>query len=146
MADPGGALRVSGTLTIPAVELGWRFSRSSGPGGQSVNTSDSRVELVWDVHASTAVTEHQRARILTRLGRDDGAGPIVVVAAEHRSQLRNREAARDRLAELLRAAIAPPSPRRRPTRPSRSSVERRLTGKRRRSQAKRTRRPPGQDE
>jgi ribosome-associated protein len=137
----GDGLAVNGSVLIPEAELGWRFSRSSGPGGQGVNTTDSRVELVFDVAASTAFTPDQRDRILQRLSRRLVDGVVTVVAAEHRSQLRNREAARIRLAAMLRAALAPDPPHRRPTRPSRAARERRLADKRRRTLTKRLRRP-----
>lgn len=138
MAD----LRVTPGVTVPAAELGWRFSRSSGPGGQGVNTTDSRAELVFDVARSTALSQAQRRRALRRLRPRLRDGMLVVAASEHRSQLRNRDAARRRLADLLAAAIAPPPPRRRPTTPTRASVERRLAAKRRRSDVKRSRRGP----
>jgi ribosome-associated protein len=137
----GDGLAVSGSVLIPEAELGWRFSRSSGPGGQGVNTTDSRVELVFDVAASTAFTPDQRERVHQRLSRRLVDGAVTVVAAEHRSQLRNREAARIRLAAMLRAALAPDPPNRRPTRPSRAARERRLADKRRRTLTKRLRRP-----
>lgn len=119
-------------LVIPEGELVERFSRSPGPGGQSVNTTDSRVELEFDVAASSALTEEQRARLLARL-----PGPVVtVVASEHRSQHRNRVAARERLADRLREALAPPPPPRRPTKPTRGSQRRRLEDKRQRGETK----------
>jgi len=124
---------------VPEAELRWRFSRASGPGGQGVNTTDSRVELIFDVAASTAFTPAQRDRILQRLSGRLVDGSLTVVAAEHRSQLRNREAARARLAAILRQALAADPPTRRPTRPSRAARERRLTDKRRRSEVKRFR-------
>jgi len=127
-------------VLIPEAELGWRFSRSSGPGGQGVNTTDSRVELIFDVAASTALTEQQRARVLQRLSNRLVNGVLTVVASEYRSQLRNREAARARLDAMLRAALAPDPPTRRPTRPSRAARERRLADKRRRMLIKRLRR------
>jgi ribosome-associated protein len=133
-------LRVTRSVVVPEGELTWRFSRSSGPGGQSVNTADSRVELSLDVERTSALGPVQRARALERLSRRLVDGVLTVVASEHRSQLRNREAARERLAKVLAAAIAPPPAARRPTRPSRRSVERRLAAKRRRSQTKRLRR------
>lgn len=135
------ALPVGGSVSVPEAELRWRFSRASGPGGQGVNTTDSRVELVFDVAGSTAFTEAQRARILDRLAGRLVEGVVTVVATEHRAQLRNREAARLRLAAMLRDALAPDPPTRRPTRPSRAARERRLTEKRRRTQTKRLRRP-----
>jgi ribosome-associated protein len=119
-------------LVVPADELVERFSRSSGPGGQSVNTTDSRVELVLDVAASAALSPQQRDRVRAALGADR----ITVVAAEHRSQHRNRVAARERLADRLRAALAPPPLPRVPTKPSSSAQRRRVEGKRRRAQVK----------
>lgn len=127
------------SVSIPETELRWRFSRASGPGGQGVNTTDSRVELAFDVVASTALTPVQRARLVQRLGPRLINGVLTVVAAEHRSQLRNRGAARARLAAILHDALTPDPPRRRPTRPSRAARERRLADKRRRSEVKRFR-------
>lgn len=127
-------------MLIPERELGWRFSRSGGPGGQGVNTTDSRVELIFDVAASTTLTEQQRARVLQRLSNRLVDGVLTVVASEYRSQLRNRDAARARLAAMLRAALAPEPPTRQPTRPSRAARERRLADKRRRMLIKRLRR------
>jgi ribosome-associated protein len=123
-------------LTIPASELVERFSRSPGPGGQSVNTTDSRVELVYDVRGSAALTEAQRRRAERRLARQLVGGTVVVVASEHRSQHRNRIAARERLAGLLRDAVAPPPPPRRATKPTKGSQRRRLVAKRQRGQTK----------
>jgi len=128
---------------IPAAELGWRFSRASGPGGQGVNTTDSRVELVFDLAASQALPDPLRQRALTRLQTRLVAGVLVVVAAEHRSQWLNRQAAQKRLAELLRQAIAPPPPIRRRTRPTKGSQERRLAAKNRRGAIKAQRRGGG---
>jgi ribosome-associated protein len=139
-------LPIEGTLVIPAVELGWRFSRASGPGGQGVNTTDSRVELVFDLGASQALPEPLRQRALARLQGRLVAGVLVVVAAEHRSQWLNRQAAQKRLAELLRQAIAPPPPIRRRTKPTRGSQERRLASKNRRGAIKAQRRGGGQAE
>jgi ribosome-associated protein len=136
--DVSGDLVVDHRLTIPAAELRWRFSRSSGPGGQSVNTTDSRVELWWDAGASRVLGERDRQRLLRR--HPDGL--VTVTAAEQRSQWQNRRTARGRLAEAVRRATASPPPRRRPTRPSRASVERRLTAKRHRGEVKRRRRDP----
>lgn len=127
---------------MPEHELVWRFSRSSGPGGQSVNTTDSRAELLFDLAGSPSVPEHLRARAVSRLGHRLVDGRISVTASEYRSQHRNREAARVRLAELLERAFAPPPPKRRPTKPSRGSKERRLAGKKRRSDVKSMRRRP----
>jgi ribosome-associated protein len=129
-------------VEIPAGELEWRFSRSSGPGGQSVNTADSRVELSFDVARSPALPESLRARLLARLAHRLVDGVLTIAASEYRSQHRNREAARARLADLLSEASAPPAPKRRPTRPTRGSKERRLAGKKRRSETKSLRRPP----
>ena len=112
-----------------------RFSRSSGPGGQGVNTTDSRVELSWDLGSSAVLTETQRARLLDRLGGRLVDGVLTVTASEHREQLRNRAAAERRLAALVAEGIHPPGPRRRPTRPTRGSQERRLAAKRARSGA-----------
>ncbi|MFL6131073.1 MAG: alternative ribosome rescue aminoacyl-tRNA hydrolase ArfB [Mycobacteriales bacterium] len=133
-------LPVTPRVTIPGEELTERFSRSSGPGGQGVNTTDSRVELVWDLGDSTLPAQ-LLDRLRRRLGNRLAGDQLLVVAGERRSQLRNREAARDRLAELVRRALLPPPPPRRPTRPTRGATERRLEAKRRRAQTKRHRRP-----
>lgn len=137
MSEPGQDLRVpagpglpSGA-TIPAAELVERFSRSPGPGGQSVNTSDSRVELLFAPASCTAFTEAQRARLARNLAARTTDGRVSVVASEHRSQLRNRVAARERLVELLQQALAPDPPPRRETKPSRASQRRRVEGKKR---------------
>jgi ribosome-associated protein len=129
-------------VEIPATELGWRFSRSGGPGGQSVNTADSRVELSFDVRRSPSLPDPLRERLLARLSPRLVDGVLTLAASEYRSQHRNREAARARLADLLTEASAPPPPRRRATRPTRGSKERRLAGKKRRGQTKALRRPP----
>ncbi|MGQ0840390.1 alternative ribosome rescue aminoacyl-tRNA hydrolase ArfB [Actinokineospora sp.] len=133
-------LVVSTALVIPAAELRERFSRSSGPGGQGVNTADSRVELSFDVAQSPSVPEHLRTRMLARLANRLIDGVVTIAASEYRAQLANRQAARDRLAALLRQAAAPPPPVRRPTKPSRGARERRLTAKKRRAETKRGRR------
>ena len=135
-------VRVGPTVTIPAAELTWRFSRSSGAGGQHVNTTDSRVELTWDVARTSALTEQQRARALRRLAAALVDGTITVTASERRSQLRNREAAAERLAHLVASAIEPPPPPRRPTKPSRGAQQRRLDSKKRRGDTKRLRQRP----
>ncbi|EDY38263.1 class I peptide chain release factor [Cyanobium sp. PCC 7001] len=135
-ALPSGDLRVSPAVLIPAAELHWRFSRSSGPGGQNVNTTDSRVELVFDLAASEAFPPGRRARALRRLEPRLVDGSVVVAASEHRSQWRNRVAAQRRLVALLQEALQPPPLPRRATRPSRGAVERRLTAKKRRSAIK----------
>lgn len=142
MSDPGSDLTVPAGpgipqgLVVPAAELVERFSRSSGPGGQSVNTTDSRVELEYDVATSAALTDTQRQRVLSRLGTRLVDGRVVVDASEHRSQHRNRVAARQRLADLLREALAPPPPPRRPTKPTKGSQRRRLEAKKQRGRTK----------
>jgi ribosome-associated protein len=137
MTEP---LRVNRYVEIPSRELHWRFSRSSGPGGQGVNTTDSRVELSFDVAATTALSPMLRARALERLSGRLVDGVLTVTASEQRSQLRNRQAAEQRLVDVLRAAVAPPPATRRRTRPSKAAVERRLTAKRHRSAVKKNRR------
>jgi ribosome-associated protein len=138
-------LQVNGWLLIPAGELHERFSRSSGPGGQSVNTADSRVELSFDVEHSPALPEWARARALERLAGRLTGGVLTIAASEQRSQLANRQAARARLTALLRDAIAPPQRPRVPTRPGRAANERRLEAKRNRAALKRTRRYDNRD-
>lgn len=135
-------LEVSPALTIPAAELGWRFSRSSGPGGQHVNTSDSRVELSWNIADSATLSDSQRLTLLTRLERRLIAGVITVTASERRSQLRNREIALAKLSHLVAEALAPEGPRRRATKPTRGSNRRRLAAKEQRSATKRQRQRP----
>ncbi len=132
-------LVVTGSLSIPAGELSERFSRSSGPGGQSVNTADSRVELSFDVAASPTLPAYLQERMLARLGSRLVDGVLTIAASEHRTQLANRRAARERLASVLRDAAAPPAPPRRPTRPTRGSKERRIANKKRRGEIKRGR-------
>ncbi|MFX0537175.1 alternative ribosome rescue aminoacyl-tRNA hydrolase ArfB [Ornithinimicrobium sp. Y1847] len=148
MSGDTGGLRVppgpglAGGLVIPAGELVEKFSRSSGPGGQGVNTTDSRVQLSLDVAASTALTDRQRERVLSGL-RERLVGTVLTIdASEHRSQRRNRSAARERLAGLLREALAPPPPARRKTKPTLGSQRRRLEGKRRRAEIKARRQRP----
>lgn len=136
-------VRVSDRLTIPAVELAWRFSRAGGPGGQGVNTTDSRVELSWDLLGSQLLPVSLKERAVERLGHRLVHGVLTVTASEHRSQLRNREAAAARLSGLVASAIAPPPRVRRATRPSKGSVERRISAKKRRGQTKRNRRDLG---
>ena len=138
-------LEVSKTLSIPAAELSWRFSRSSGPGGQHVNTSDSRVELSWDIAHSTVLTDVQRERILDRLNSRLIAGVLTIAASTQRSQLRNREIALEKLAELVVFALAPGPAKRRATKPTRGSVKRRLAAKGRRSETKKQRQRPNSD-
>jgi ribosome-associated protein len=124
---------------VPAGELSERFSRSSGPGGQGVNTADSRVELSVDLNRPGVVPDGVRSRVLDRLASRLVDGVLTVTASEHRAQLDNRRAARDRLAALLRRAAAPPPRKRRPTKPTRGSRERRLADKKRRGETKRGR-------
>jgi ribosome-associated protein len=133
-------LVVTRAFVIPAAELAERFSRSSGPGGQGVNTADSRVELSFDLARSASVPERLRYQMLCRLRTRLAGGVLTVTASEHRSQLQNRAAARDRMARLLRAAAAAPPPTRRPTKPSRGAKERRLADKKRRGGVKQGRR------
>jgi ribosome-associated protein len=143
---PDGYLEITPALLLPLAELDYRATRSGGPGGQHVNTSSTRIEVWWDVRASPALTEEQRARLLARLSsRLDSEGRLRVVASESRSQLRNREAATERLRELVVSALAVRKPRKR-TKPSRAAKAARLEAKRRRSALKRDRRPPRRDE
>lgn len=136
-----GDLQVRGSVVIPEAELSWRFSRSSGPGGQGVNTTDSRVELLWDVAATSALGPALKARALERLADRlvDGA-VLAVSASEQRSQYQNRLAAERRLVDVVAAAIAPPPRPRRATKPTRGSVDRRIAAKKRRGETKRLRR------
>jgi len=134
-------LEVTPSLTIPAAELQWKFSRSSGPGGQHVNTSDSRVQLTWSVADSLVVPEELRAVLLERLV----SGVVTVTVSEERSQLRNREIALENLAARLRDALAPPPPARRPTKPTRGSKRRNLAAKQQRSATKQQRQRPTSD-
>ena len=133
---PTADLRLTPTLVIGAAELAWRFSRSSGPGGQNVNTTDSRVELVFDLAASEALPPALQARALQRLEGKLVEGCVVIAASEHRSQWQNRVAAQRRLVDLLLEAIKPPPPPRRATRPTRGSVQRRLAAKKQRGAIK----------
>jgi ribosome-associated protein len=133
-------LRISRSIVVPDGELFERFSRSSGPGGQGVNTTDSRVELSFDVARSPSLPETTRARMLARLESRLVDGVVTVAASEHRAQLANRRAARERLTALLTEAAAPPPRKRRATRPSRAANQRRLDAKKRRGQTKQGRR------
>ena len=145
MSDPT-ALRVSPTVRIPLAELSFRASRSGGPGGQHVNTSSTRVELWWHLDQSPSLTAEERARVRTRLGtRLTEDGWLRVVAADTRSQAQNRRAAVDRFADLLQQALLVPRARK-PTKPTRSSRERRLLAKRRQSARKRERQRGGDDD
>ncbi|WP_336623363.1 alternative ribosome rescue aminoacyl-tRNA hydrolase ArfB [Nocardia mangyaensis] len=138
-------LIVTRALAIPASELRERFSRSSGPGGQHVNTTDSRVELSFDLANSPSVPESLRTRMLDRLAARLVNGVLTVAASEQRAQLQNRAAARERLASLLRDAAAAPPPARRATKPSRGAKERRIAAKKRRGVTKRNRRASPDD-
>jgi ribosome-associated protein len=136
------AVRITPELAIPVAELEFRASRSSGPGGQGVNTTDSRVELRFDLAGSPSLPDEAKARALRRLGpRLDSGGVLRVVAQTQRSQLANRRAAVDRFTDLMSAALATPRPRR-PTRPTRAAAARRVESKRRRSATKRLRGRP----
>ena len=141
--DPSGDLQVTGSVVVPAAALNWRFSRSSGPGGQGVNTADSRVELSIHLPSLPGWPEQVLATAIQRLAGRLVDGTLTVSASEHRQQIRNRDAARTRMASLLRAAVAPPGPRRRPTRPSAGARQRRLDSKRHRSEIKQARRIVG---
>lgn len=133
-------VRVSDRLTIPDSELRWRFSRSGGPGGQSVNTADSKVELSFDVLRTPVLPGFIRERAIERLGPRLVDGVLSVTAQEHRSQLKNREVAERRLGALLADAIAAPKPARRATKPSKSAKRARVDDKKRRGEIKRLRR------
>jgi ribosome-associated protein len=137
-AMDGDAIRVTGSLALPMSEIELRFSRSSGPGGQHAQRSETRVEAVFDVDASATLTPAQKARVLER------AGPVVrAIAQDERSQARNRELALERVAAQLREALKVRRPRR-PTTPTAGSRERRLDEKRRRGATKRLRQPPAE--
>ena len=140
-----GDIVITPALTIPRAELQFRASRAGGPGGQHVNTSSTRVELLWDLTHSTVVSDEQRGRLLTKLAaRLDAAGMVRVVASDRRSQSQNRDAAAERLAVLVRQALVVPR-KRRPTRPTRASREQRLADKRKRGEQKRDRRRDNHD-
>ena len=138
-------LQVTDTIAIPRSELVYRASRSGGAGGQHVNTSSTRIELLWAFQTSPALTDAQRKRIETKLGaRIDSAGMLRVVAGNRRSQLQNRVAAEERLAELIRAAMHVAKARKK-TKPSPASKEARISDKKRRSKTKGNRRPDAFD-
>lgn len=142
MDAPEGVVAVNDALWIPRAELSFRVSRSGGPGGQHVNTSSTRVELVWSVAASPSLSDEQRARIVAKLAnRISSEGVLLIASSEHRSQFQNKEAAVARFAELLREALVVPKARRK-TRPSRASHEARLRSKQQRASIKRMRRKP----
>jgi ribosome-associated protein len=136
-------LDIGAARPLPEAELEFRATRSGGPGGQHVNTSSTRVELVFDLEASPTLSEAERALARRRLRRRiDAEGRVRVVAQDERSQLRNRRLATERFCELMRAALAPPPPPRRPTTPTRAARQERLESKRREGATKRMRRPP----
>lgn len=142
LVPPGpGAAR---GITVPAVELTEQFSRSSGPGGQGVNTTDSRVQLSLDIATTSALDDAQRARVLAALANRLSGSVLTISASEERSQRQNRVLARERLADLLREALTPQLERR-PTKPSRGSKMRRLTQKKRRGEIKLGRKRPQSD-
>jgi ribosome-associated protein len=143
---PDGYLEITPDLLLPLSELDYRATRSGGPGGQHVNTSSTRIEVWWDIGASPALTDEQRTRLLQRLAtRLDGEGRLRIVASASRSQLRNREAATERLRDVAAAGLAVAKPRKR-TKPSRAAKAARLEAKRRRAATKRERRPPRHDD
>lgn len=129
-------LVVTRSLVVRAGDLTERFSRSGGPGGQGVNTADTRVELSYDVARAAGIGPTVRARLLDRLAGRLVDGVLTITASEHRTQLANRRAARERLVDVLREAAAPPPRKRRPTKPTRGSQERRIAEKKRRGQTK----------
>ena len=141
-SEPGQDLRIGhgpglrNGVVIPNSELRERFSRSSGPGGQSVNTTDSKVELRFAPLRSGAFTDDQRSRLVGALGQRLVDGDLVIVASEQRSQRQNRAAARERLIAILRAALAPPPPKRQATKPTRGSQRRRIEAKKQRGSTK----------
>ncbi|HGY5536385.1 MAG: alternative ribosome rescue aminoacyl-tRNA hydrolase ArfB [Prochlorococcus sp.] len=132
-------LKVNPRLTIPAGELHWRFSRSSGPGGQGVNKTDSRVELLFDIETSSSIGPARKQRLIDRLGSRVVAGSIRVVVSEERSQYQNRQLALARMADLIRESLKPPSKTRKPTKPSRSAKKRRVESKKQRGVLKQKR-------
>ena len=138
-------LAIDPRLTIPASELSWQASRSSGPGGQHVNTADTRIQVRWSVRDSAVLSDFQRSRLLVALAtRLTGEGEIILASDAHRSQRRNREDVAQRLAQLVREALVPPKPRKK-TRPTKASRQRRLQDKKRRSQVKKGRGQPDDD-
>ncbi len=142
--DEAAHLAVNTDVAIPRTELQYRATRAGGAGGQHVNTSSTRIELLWDLPHSTAVTEEQRQRLQAKLAaRLDAEGNVRVVASDRRSQQQNRQSAETRLAELVRSALVIPK-KRRPTKPTRASKEKRLTDKKHRGERKRNRRDLGE--
>ena len=136
---PIGDLHVSAAVVIPAAELQWRFSRSYGPGGQNVNKVETAVELGFDLEGTGAIGPFQKQRLLERLGSRCVAGCLRVAVSEHRSQYQNRQLALQRLGDLLREALKPPPKLRKPTKPTRGAVKRRVEAKKQRSQIKQDR-------
>jgi len=142
--DAVHGIRVNETVVIPRDELSARASRSGGAGGQHVNTSSTRIELLWNVATSRALTDDQRERLLQKLSsRLDGEGNVRIVASDRRSQLQNRESAEARLAELVRAALVVPK-KRKPTKPTRAAKQARIDSKKRQSEKKKQRRWRGE--
>ena len=139
---PIGDLHVSAAVVIPAAELQWRFSRSSGPGGQNVNKVETAVELGFDLEGTGAIGPFQKQRLLERLGSRCVAGCLRVAVSEHRSQYQNRELAMQRLGDLLREGLKPPPKLRKPTKPTRGAVKRRVDAKKQKSQIKQARQRP----
>lgn len=138
-------LPVTDEVSIPRAELSFRASRAGGPGGQHVNTSSTRVELIWNVATSPSLSESQRQRVMEKLAnRINAAGELILAEGGSRSQQQNREAVTRRLVDLVARALYRPPPRRR-TRPTRASREKRLRAKKRRSELKRLRRPVDPD-
>lgn len=137
---------INNGVTIPAAELTYAASRASGPGGQHVNTTESRIQLRWNLAQTRALTDAQRARVLRAFAsRLTDAGELILASDAHRSQRRNREEVRQRLAQLLREALIPPKPRKK-TRPTAASRQRRMEEKRQRGQIKKGRgKPSGED-
>ena len=141
----GDEIMVRGSVMIPRSELTWRFSRSSGPGGQGVNTTDSRVQLTFDLANSPSIPEHLLTRALQRLGPRLIGGCLVITASESRAQLQNRRLAELRLAQVLDQAFAPAPRARRPTKPTKGSTDRRIKEKKGRGVTKRLRGSAGAD-
>jgi ribosome-associated protein len=140
-----GVLQVTPAVAIPRAELAYRASRAGGAGGQHVNTSSTRIELLWNVRTTQALDDTQRVRVATKLAsRLDGEGWLRVVSSARRSQGQNREAAEERLSALIRGALVVPK-RRKPTKPSRGAKEARLAEKKKRGDTKRQRRPDSYD-
>ena len=148
MTDPQtdpGSLRITDSVTVPRAELDYRASRSGGPGGQHVNTSSTRIELIWSVATTPSLSEEQRARVMEKLAnRINAAGELLLAESGSRSQHQNREVVTDRFVEILAGALRVAPPRKR-TRPPKAEKERRLQEKKRRSEVKRLRGPVGRD-